>query len=154
MARKGLLVRTLLMPRACRAHKQSLCGRSPRCKVRGVCSRFVFLFFGFCWRAGGGYFISFGPWSTVLLYNRVDLTSDIVNHFIPYTTVCVYRTPLERSSKLDCSTTERVPVPHTERYVCGKLSARRLQRRPCWHRPHSSCVRYRPWTTCPGVFVM
>ena len=45
-------------------------------------------------------------------------------------------TPLGRLSKLDCSTTKR--VPNTERGVFGKLSARCFQRRLFRHRHHSN----------------
>ena len=48
-----------------------------------------------------------------------------------------YHTPVGRFSKVDCSTSKRVPVPivsHIERHVLRKLSARCFQRRPSRHR--------------------
>ena len=61
----------------------------------------------------------------------------------------VYHTPLGRFSKLDCSTTKR--VPNTERYVFGKLSARCFQRRVCWHRHYSSCGGFDHGKSAPLV---
>ena len=54
--------------------------------------------------------------------------------------VCIIH-PWKRFSKLDFSTTKKVPiVSHTERYdVFGKLRARCSQRRPLWHGHYSNC---------------
>ena len=75
----------------------------------------------------------------VTVYDRVLLC---VSH---------YHTPLVRFSKLDCSTTKRVPIPN-DAYVFGKLSARCFQRRAFWHQHHSDCcgdTEYRPWKIRP-----
>ena len=53
---------------------------------------------------------------------------------------CMYHTPpraVFQGGLLDNQ--EGANSANTERYVFGKLSARRFQRRACWHRPYSSC---------------
>ena len=82
-----------------------------------------------------------------------NITAALVSH-IPFRCPCnnvyttaacrVYHTPLERFSKLDCSTTKQDGAnsgnsgnsgisANTERYVFGKLSARCSRRRPLRH---------------------
>ena len=85
--------------------------------------------------------------------SRSNITAALVSH-IPFRCPCnnvyttaacrVYHTPLERFSKLDCSTTKQDGAnsgnsgnsgisANTERYVFGKLSARCSRRRPLRH---------------------
>ena len=66
----------------------------------------------------------------------------------------VYITPTSspgQSSRLDCSTTKRVPIPNDDVYVLGKLSATCLQRRPVLaptsFQPLWTC---RPWKIGPA----
>ena len=61
---------------------------------------------------------------------------------LPYRTVYLLRVchtpPLGQFSKVDCSTTKRVPIPND---ALGKLSARRFECRPFWQRHYYVIVQ-------------
>ena len=75
----------------------------------------------------------------------------LVSCRLPHTTVYVYHPPTGAVfSKLDCSTTKRVPMSNGA--VFGKLSTRCFQDRPFWAPValFQLLWRYRPWKIGPG----
>ena len=63
-------------------------------------------------------------------------TTAVTPDTYPYTMVGVHRTPLGRFSKLDCSTTKRVPIPNHTSSECSRRGVFNAEH--FWHRPSSN----------------